>query len=95
MGQNPTPSHPLGCLPEESFAVKEQVPPRTREIGAETESLHRRQPAQGPQPRVTTGSARQFPSLSRPQFAQRKKEGLGEDHLAIHPEAGLGLTTIP
>lgn len=94
-GQSPTPSHPLGCLPEEFLQLKSRP---LQGLG----KLEHRQKActEGNLPGVLSpesaaGSARQFPSLSRPQFAQQKKEGLGEDRPPTHPEASLALTTIP
>lgn len=98
-GQSPTPSHPLGCLPEESFAMKEQAPPRTGEIGAQAESLHRRQPARGPQPRVRRWLSQAIPFSLQTSVCPTKKGGAwgrppphphrgqsGSDHYSLTPE---------
>lgn len=98
-GQSPTPSHPLRCLPEESFAMKEQAPPRTGEIGAQAESLHRRQPAGGPQPRVRRWLSQAIPFSLQTSVCPTKKGGAwgrppphpprgqsGSDHYSLTPE---------
>lgn len=63
---------------QKSLCSERAGPSKTREIGAQTESLHRRQPAQGPQPRVTTGSARQFPFSLDLSLPNKKRRSLGK-----------------